>query len=290
MDLEALASLQPEHLRVLLPGYLAGHIDDPTRSKQNLARMTARVATWDDATCEALMQHLAVLGDEYRLYDPHPAVRALSRDWMRDVVVETDIEGVEHLSTGAPTVIIANHLSYVDSTAIDCALSWQGHEALADRIVSVAGPKVYQDTFRRIATSCLSTLPVPQSSSVAENAEISPRELARRAVRAIRAAKAALLAGRLLLIFAEGSRSRTGRLGSFLTGVHRYLEVPGARVVPLAIVGTRDMMPVGHDRLRPSRLSLTFGSPVAVGDPARETLDRVHEHLTALLPMEQRPE
>lgn len=291
MDLDALASLQPEHLRVLLPGYLAGHIADPDRQARNLERMKARVATWSDATCEELVEQLRELGSEHRLYDPHPETRALSRDWMRDVVVEHEIHGLEHLEHGrGPTVIIANHLSYVDSTAVDCALAWEGRADLADRIVSVAGPKVYQDTFRRIATSCLATLPVVQSSSVAtEQADVSPRELARKAVRAIRAARALLLAGRILLIFAEGSRSRTGRLGAFLTGVHRYLEVPDAYVVPLAIVGTRALMPVGQDRLRPGRLSLRLGAPIAVGDQSKDTLDRVHETLSALLPEELQP-
>jgi len=292
VDLAALASLQPEHLRALLPGYLAGYIDDPDRRTRNVERMTARVRTWSDATCEELLVRLQELGSQERLYDPHPEARGLSRDWMRDVINDVQVQGLENVrEVDGPIVVIANHLSYIDSTAVDCALAWSGDHQIADSLVSIAGPKVYQDTFRRIATSCIATLPVPQSASVAtEEAAVSMRELARRAVRSIRAAHALVLAGRRLLIFAEGSRSRDGRLGPFLSGVHRYLDVDGAFVVPLAIVGTQDLMPVGQDRLRPGRLSLTFGSPIPVGGQPREVLGVAHQSLAELLPSDQRPE
>lgn len=292
MDLAALASLQPAHLRALLPGYLAGYIEDPDVRARNLARMTDRVRGWSDETCEALLEHLQTVGEAQRLYEPHPEARALSRDWMRDMLTELDVEGAEVFrQVTGPTVIIANHLSYVDSSALDCGLAASGLVDVADRVVSVAGPKVYADTFRRIATACLATLPVPQSTAVAtEQAHVSMRELARRALKAIRAAHSAMLAGRHLLIFAEGSRSRSGRLEPFLPGVYRYLDVDGAVVIPLAIVGTQDLMPVGQDRLRPGRLSLTFGSPIQVSTHKRGVLDEVHARLAELLPPEQRPE
>ena len=292
MDLADLASLQPQHLRALVPAYLASYIEDADLRERNLERITSRVRAWSDETCEELLRRLQELGSSERLYDPHPEARGLSRDWMRDVVEDVQIEGLEHVrDVPGPVIVIANHLSYVDSTAVDCALVWSGAEDVANSLVSIAGPKVYQDTFRRIATSCIATLPVPQSASVAtDEAAVSMREVVRRAIRSIRAAHALVLAGRRLLIFAEGSRSRTGHLGPFLSGVHRYLGVDGAFVVPLAIVGTQHLMPVGQDRLRPGRLALTFGTPIAVGGQPKDALEAAHGALASLLPPDQRPQ
>ncbi len=292
MNLDALSGLKPPHLRALLPSYLAGYIDDEPSRARNLVRMRDMVNGWSDETCEMLITQLQELGSENRLYDPHPATRALSRDWMNDIIDEVHLSGLHHVrGVDGPTILVANHLSYVDSTALDCALTWMAQTDVADRIVSVAGPKVYQNTFRRIATGCLATLPVPQSSSVAtEQAKVSPRELARQAIRSIRAAKTMLLANRILLIFAEGSRSRTGRLGPFLQGVHRYLDVPGAKVIPTAILGTDKMMPIGQDRLYHGTLQITFGEPITVGDDPKACLKVVHTALADLLPEARRPQ
>ncbi|MFK7927420.1 MAG: lysophospholipid acyltransferase family protein, partial [Myxococcota bacterium] len=291
---DALASLQPAHLRAVLPGFMALFIADPDVQEGNMARTTRRVQGWSDETCELLLEQLQHLGETPKLYDPHPESRGLSRDWMQDVMNDVRVQGLQHLKNlDGPVVFIANHLSYVDSTAVDCALTASGRTDVADRIVSVAGPKVYSDTFRRIATSCIATLPVPQSQAVATGGTpTSPRELARQAIRSIRAAEALLLAGRHLLLYPEGGRSRTGRLGPFLPGVHRYLALDAVRAIPLAISGTQQLMPIGQDKLHPGSLSVRFGEPVLVsanGGP-KAVLPLLHERLADLLPDDQKPE
>jgi 1-acyl-sn-glycerol-3-phosphate acyltransferase len=196
---------------------------------------------------------------------------------------------VEHLRAAAkvgPVVLLCNHLAYVDANAIDALLAWSGERALADRLVVLAGPKVFEHPFRRVAATCIHTVPTPQSTSLAHTEKMSRKELVRRANRAMAAAGGALDQGLLLLIFGAGTRSRTGELQPFLTGVHRYFSVvEGVRVVPTAILGTGQMMPVGDERIHPTDLTVRFAPPIVVSEvgSTKTVLSTAHAAVDALL-------
>lgn len=295
MDLDAFAALRPDEFRALLPGFLAAFLADAPTAEAARAAVAAEIATWSESTAPALLAALRSLGDEHRLYEPLPQARAVARAWCSAALPDLSVEGVEHLRqavTEGPTFLVGNHLAYLDSTAIDAALVRAGAPDLADRILSLAGPKVYDDPFRRFASGCLATIPVPQSTRLDHTASLSPRELARRALAAIQVAHDALADGRVVLVYAEGSRSRTGRLGPFLPGVARYLRVDGARLVPFALDGTDRVMPVGQTRLHRATVRLRLGSPIDLQDTGgpRQALDRAHAIVTELLPLERRPE
>ena len=218
--------------------------------------------------------------------------------WCRDVVDAPELHGVEHLAAAVaagPTVVLGNHLSYFDTSATDAILTWAGHADLADRLVVMAGPKVYTDTFRRVAVLGLHTLPVPQSTSLAHTEKIPVRELARQAKASLDAAAGATAQGQVLFFYPEGSRTRTGRMNSFLRGVHRYLAVGGDRptlVVPCAITGTHRIMGLDTTKLRPGKVTVTFGPPVAVcpETPPKVALAEAFHGVAALLPEDLRPE
>ena len=283
MDLTALASLDPAALRVVLPRYLAGRIDPPAASATNLTRMTALLDTATDDELRAMLAALAAEGEEIRVYPADPLARRISRTWTCDLLVPGTLSGIEHLqAAGERVVLVSNHLSYVDSTAADAILAWHGHEALADRVVAVAGPKVYADLFRRLAALCLCTLPTPQSASIEGAERIGPRELARRALHSLELAHGAVESGSLVLLYAEGSRSRTGRLGPFLRGVWRYFDVPGLCIVPTAIEGTDRVFPIGSEKLGPAPVSLRFGEPIRVTDP-HLAAEQAHDAVRRLL-------
>jgi 1-acyl-sn-glycerol-3-phosphate acyltransferase len=190
-------------------------------------------------------------------------------------------------------VLLCNHLSYFDTSATDAILAWAGHEDLADKLVAAAGPKVYQHLFRLLAAACLNTLPVPQSTSLAHTEKLPPRELARKAIESVESAKDLVERGYLLLMYPEGSRSRTGQLGPFLRGVQRYLSCTHPlSVVPTAIVGTEAVMPVSDPRLHPGPVALRFAEPIATEEGAagaRDTLARAHRAVQRLLPPHLRP-
>jgi 1-acyl-sn-glycerol-3-phosphate acyltransferase len=290
MDPNVVAGLDPAALKSLLPAFLAGYIDDAPASAANRARITAWVDGWTEAEVAGVQAELLALGAEHRVYDAHPLARGLSREWCKDVLTDVVVEGVDHLAgVAGPAVVVANHLSYVDTTATDAALAWSGHAALADRLVTVAGPKVYETLFRRFASLCLSTLLVPQSSTVAADA-LPPRELARRARASLDAAEAAVASGRILQIYPEGTRTRSGRMEPFLRATFRYVE--GRTIVPMAQWGTERIFGVDRERLTPGPYGIRYGAPIRPSDVAdgKEALAAAWRALAGLLPAGMKPE
>jgi acyltransferase-like protein len=144
--------------------------------------------------------------------------------------------GTEHLAgvAGKPLVIVANHLSYSDANLLEVLLHQAGAGALADRLTVIAGPKVYSSLRRRFSSLCFGTIKVPQSSRLStDEAVMNPRDVALAARRVIEIAHERLRLGEALLIFAEGTRSRSGEMQRLLPGVARYIDWPGTWILPV---------------------------------------------------------
>ena len=76
--------------------------------------------------------------------------------------------------------------------------------------------------------------------------------------------------GAALGIFPEGTRSPDGCLYRFRTGVARLALRSGAPVVPVGIVGTREVQPPGTRRWHRAPVEVHFGPALHFGDRAGE--------------------
>ena len=75
--------------------------------------------------------------------------------------------------------------------------------------------------------------------------------------------------GASLLVFPEGSRTRDGRLRKFKGGIFLLAIETAWPIVPLSIVGTRDVMPAGRLMTRPGRVTLVVHEPIPTSHLAR---------------------
>jgi 1-acyl-sn-glycerol-3-phosphate acyltransferase len=234
----------------------------------------------DEAGPEALPvlnRRLAAAGADWDYYPRDPLARRLHQV-LADFVLRRDsaLIGVEHVHAVAnrPVAIVANHLSYADANLLDVLLCRAGGASLADRLTAMAGPKVYTDPTRRFSSLCFGTIKTPQSSGrSSEDAVMSAREVARVARRVIDLASERVLAGEALLLFPEGTRSRTHAMQPMLTAVSRYFELPGLWLLPMGIAGTEALYPVGDDTVHPVSAVVRVGQAVE----ARSLLDRANE-------------
>ena len=96
------------------------------------------------------------------------------------------------------------------------------------------------------------------------------REVARIARATIQSSFDRLDAGDALVIFPEGTRSRTASMQPILAAISRYLERPGAVLLPVGITGTENLIPIGESRIHATEVVVRIGEPVASEDLVAE--------------------
>ncbi len=88
--------------------------------------------------------------------------------------------------------------------------------------------------------------------------------------------------GELLLVYAEGGRSRSGDLGSAKPGIGRIALESGAPIIPTAIHGSAGVR--GWKRLRFPRVTVEYGEPLQFAverEPSRERQQEVADQIFA---------
>ena len=95
------------------------------------------------------------------------------------------------------------------------------------------------------------------------------RDSPRAAVEAINKAAENLKNGKSMVIFPEGTRSRTGEIGEFKNGAFKMAQKTGVPIVPVAISGTSDIWEREH-KIRPGTVKVSVLSPVYTNAMTRE--------------------
>ncbi len=111
------------------------------------------------------------------------------------------------------------------------------------------------------------------------------------AMRAMRYAAEVVRGGLSMLVFAEGTRSRSGRLQSFKSGPFHLAQSTGAPIVPVAISGTETMMRRGSSRVYPGVAHVQFLPAVYPADyrTRAELIAAVRGSIITALPEHMRP-
>jgi hypothetical protein len=296
ITLDMIGGLKPQMARELIPLWLSGFMElDAAAAPDAMAGITAAIDGFDDLEIAGALESLGSLGDEYALYRADPVAQRVTRAFMRTLMEGSEVTGIAHLRHAqeeGPTLVVCNHLAYCDTQIKDLLLADNGASDLAKRLIAVAGPKVYETPFRRMASMALNTLKTAQSSVLESNAvQLSPREVAVIAIGTVHAAHARMVDGDIVLLYGEGSRSRTRRLGSFIKAVRKYAQVDGCRIVPMAITGSDKMMPLESLTMRPVPVQLKIGPSIRVADfGALGALENAWHAVAGMLPIDQQPE
>jgi 1-acyl-sn-glycerol-3-phosphate acyltransferase len=219
-----------------------------------------------DVEIDELFQRLGTTGGDWGYHPPNDVARIISRTGHSLIAAEgssfVDDGGVIAAQQG-PVIFLGNHLSFVDANTVEFMLAANAADDVARSLTVLAGPKVYSEPIRRVASLCFGTIKTPQSTSRASGeAVMSRRETLRLAALTLEHTRERREHGEHLLIFAEGTRSRKAAMQRVLAAIARYVEQPFATVVPFAVWGTESLVPIDDERAHPGAVHVRMGAPV----------------------------
>ncbi len=90
-------------------------------------------------------------------------------------------------------------------------------------------------------------------------------------------------------VFAEGTRTKDGNLQPFKRGAFVMAIKSGKPIVPVAISGSRDVLPTNSARFNPGTITVTYGKPIDVAgkeftrQEEKELVERVRVEISAML-------
>ncbi|MFC1629252.1 lysophospholipid acyltransferase family protein [Gemmatimonadota bacterium] len=167
--------------------------------------------------------------------------------------VKTRGVGLDLLPGEGPAIFIANHQSVLDIPVVIAMLP-AGVNMFAKR-------SLFKIPIFGWAMSAQGFIPVVRHSRSKARQSLQPAERI-------------LREGKQLFIFPEGTRSRTGELGTFKTGAFRLGITTETPIVPLTLIGGDSILPPRRRLIKRGRITMVVGEPI---DTAGLELSDRHE-------------
>ena len=156
-----------------------------------------------------------------------------------------EIVGHENLRTNRSLVIVANHCSHLDTLCLQAALPLR---KLHRTFPAAASDYFFQSIPRLWAAAVLvNALPFARQARVRQSLSLCQELLA--------------TLGTILIIFPEGTRSTTGEVGDFKSGIGALVAGKDVAVVPCFIDGSFRAWPKGRRIPWPTKVRLIVGKP-----------------------------
>jgi 1-acyl-sn-glycerol-3-phosphate acyltransferase len=173
---------------------------------------------------------------------------------MRTIGVPLTIRGMEKVDSTRPHLYALNHLSALDIPAVYVAMPCH---------------------FRIMAKEELFRYPF-MGWHMRRSGQVSiERENAVSSMRSLNRAASILKSGQPLVVFPEGGRSATGQVKAFLPGVFYVAIKAGVDVVPMALIGTYEVLPMETFHIMPRPIELLVGEPISVAGYGLRDMDKL---------------
>jgi 1-acyl-sn-glycerol-3-phosphate acyltransferase len=158
------------------------------------------------------------------------------------------VTGAQNIPASGGAILAANHQSVVDSVFLPLMVDRPVTFSAKAEYFTASGPMARVWAYYLRATNQLTM----------------DRDGPRAAQDTLEAALALLQQGQLFGIYPEGTRSPDGRLYRGRPGVGWLALKSGLPVIPVALSGTRKVLPPGRIIPRPGRIGVTIGKPLAI--------------------------
>jgi 1-acyl-sn-glycerol-3-phosphate acyltransferase len=178
------------------------------------------------------------------------------------------VYGREHLGAlEHPFLLCPSHASHLDFSAVRLALRSRHRQRIA---AAVAADYFTVSPFRWFFSAWLGAFPFNRAGRGGHETIDHVLRL--------------LEAGWSVLIFPEGTRSRTGTMAAFRPGIGLIAVKSARQVLPVRILGIHRVLPPGARRPHRARVEVHFGAPLRAGpgEGPREFTARLEAAVSAL--------
>src|SRR5216684_2713147 len=172
----------------------------------------------------------------------HWFAHAWSKTIMKTIFSPVRVVGLEKIDTSKPHVYAVNHGSALDIPILYSYLPFQ---------------------FRIVHKKELLAYPLVGWHLKRSGQVCVDQQHPSRSVGHIKSAVRTLKKGMPLVIFPEGGRSADGRIRPFLPGAFFMAIKAQVDVVPIALVGTYELLPMNTYHIKPRPLEMRVGAPIA---------------------------
>lgn len=184
----------------------------------------------------------------------HGFARAWSKAIMKTIFSPLRVIGLEKIDTTRPHVYAVNHGSALDIPVLYAYLPFQ---------------------FRIVFKKELLSYPIVGWHLKRSGQVCVDQQHPARSVASIRSALKTLKAGMPLVIFPEGGRTSDGRIQPFLPGAFFLAIKAEVDVVPIALLGMYDLLPMNTYHVKPRPLEMRVGSPISTTGLTLRDLERL---------------
>jgi 1-acyl-sn-glycerol-3-phosphate acyltransferase len=156
------------------------------------------------------------------------------------------VVGLENIPRSGPVIIVCNHLSFVDSIFLPLTVDRQMAFLAKSDYFTGRGVKGF---IVRLFMTSAGQLPIDRSGGKASEASLN-------------SGLHVLAEGKVLAIYPEGTRSPDGRMFRGRTGVARMILDAHVAVIPMAVIDTDKVMPLGRRFPKVHRVGVVIGTPL----------------------------
>jgi 1-acyl-sn-glycerol-3-phosphate acyltransferase len=183
---------------------------------------------------------VSLFGDRERIL--HNFARAWSWLIMKTIFSPVNVSGLDKIDTSKPLVYAVTHASALDIPILYVYLPFQFRIAFKKELLSYP---IIGWHLQRSGQIC-----VDQQNPAAS-------------IGSIRSALKSLKAGKPLVIFPEGGRTPDGEIKPFLPGAFFLAIKAHVHVVPVALVGTFELLPMNTYHIKCRTLEMRVGDPIS---------------------------
>jgi 1-acyl-sn-glycerol-3-phosphate acyltransferase len=181
---------------------------------------------------------------------------------MKSIFSPVTVSGLEKIDTTKPNVYAANHASALDIPVLYVNLPFQFRIAFKKELLSYP---VVGWQLKRSGQICLD------------------QQNPTRSVGAIKSAVKSLKAGMPLVIFPEGGRTDDGHIKPFLPGAFFLAIKAQVDIVPIALVGTYELLPMNTYHIKCRPLEMRVGEPIPTAGLTVRDLEALSAKVQAAL-------